>query len=253
MLLEQAAPFIPKGSRVVVIPDGPLHQLNLETLVVPAQHPHFWVEDAEVVIAPSRALAPFSIGPVTGTRMLLVGAREDMKGIPSRLPNLHTVELEGAKATAHAYLTSQPDQFALIHFAAQAVPVRENPLESAVLLRPSREDLGPGLDAKEILKMPIHADLVTVAGCPVPGGSIHVGEGLTGLAWAFLDAVAKDVIGALWDCDAQATSDIVSELYTGIGSGADPVTSLRQAKLKVIKQYPKPYDWGSLQIYSSAK
>src|SRR5205085_5013970 len=62
-LLAEIAPRIPKGSRVVVIPDGPLHRLNLETLPVPAPQPHYWIEDVELAVAPSLAVAASKPAP----------------------------------------------------------------------------------------------------------------------------------------------------------------------------------------------
>ena len=40
-----------------VVPDGPVHRLNLETLVAPSPQPHYWIEDAEVAVSPSIAIA----------------------------------------------------------------------------------------------------------------------------------------------------------------------------------------------------
>ena len=41
------------NANVVVVSDGPLSLLNFETLVVPGTEPHYWIEDANVVSAPS--------------------------------------------------------------------------------------------------------------------------------------------------------------------------------------------------------
>src|SRR5262249_10513745 len=42
-----------REGRYLIVPDGPLYALNFETLPVPANHPHFWIEDATIAVAPS--------------------------------------------------------------------------------------------------------------------------------------------------------------------------------------------------------
>ena len=53
VLVAPIAPHIRQGERLIVIPDGALHRLNLETLVAPSPHPHYWIEDVEMAVSPS--------------------------------------------------------------------------------------------------------------------------------------------------------------------------------------------------------
>jgi tetratricopeptide (TPR) repeat protein len=267
MLLEKAAPCIPPGSRVIVVPDGPLHQLNLETLVAPKPQPHYWLNDVEMVIAPSRALAPMFAGKssINGKKMLLIGAadysgtryprlrfaEEELNGIHAKLPQMEATTFEKAKATPQAYQASHPEQFAIIHFAAHAEANQEHPLQSAVLLSHSGDDYR--LYAQDIYRIPIRADLVTVSACRSAGARAFAGEGLIGFAWAFLASGARHVIGGLWDVDDESTAQLMSELYAGIAAGADPVAALRRAKLKLIQDYKKPYYWAPLQVYAASR
>ncbi len=75
-LLCGIAPYIPKGSRLIVIPDRPLHRLNLETMIAPTPSPHYWIEDVELAIAPSISIA--ASRPVAAAAhdpsLLLIGA-----------------------------------------------------------------------------------------------------------------------------------------------------------------------------------
>src|SRR5262249_50875070 len=53
-LIAPAERLIPRGSSVIVVPDGPLHWLNLETLpVYDDGDPRYVVEDLRLTIAPS--------------------------------------------------------------------------------------------------------------------------------------------------------------------------------------------------------
>ena len=60
--IAPAAPLLPRGTRVIVVPDGPLHQLSFESLPVytndgKGAKAHYWMEDAITAIAPSFATA----------------------------------------------------------------------------------------------------------------------------------------------------------------------------------------------------
>jgi CHAT domain-containing protein len=271
MLLKQAAGHIPRRSRVVVIPDGPLHELNLETLVVPGTSPHYWLEDVEVVIAPSVALAPPNVGDqpkVAGPKVLLIGApdytntkypqlkyaKDELRDIQSKFPHPQPTLVDWRKATPEAYFASRPEQFEMIHFAAHADADAEKPLDSAVIL-----SHGAGgeykLYARDIYhnKVPIHANLVTVSACKSAGATFYAGEGLIGFAWVFLASGARNVIAGLWDVDDESSAALMTSLYGGIAQGQDPVTALHNAKLKLMKTESKPYYWAPLEIYAAAK
>ena len=56
LLLAPIAKAAPGARRVVLVPDGCLHQVNLESLPVGSGRPHYWVEDVTVALAPSLAL-----------------------------------------------------------------------------------------------------------------------------------------------------------------------------------------------------
>ena len=48
LLIEPAAPMMRPNANIVVVTDRALSQLNFETLIVPAPHPHYWIEDATI-------------------------------------------------------------------------------------------------------------------------------------------------------------------------------------------------------------
>ena len=74
VLVAPAAALIRPNANVVVVSDGPLSLLNFETLVVPGSTPHYWIEDANVVSAPSLYLLA-SAKPVRANnrKLLLLG------------------------------------------------------------------------------------------------------------------------------------------------------------------------------------
>ena len=99
-----------------------------------------------------------------------------------------------------------PGQFSAIHFTAHAVANHKLPLDSAVLLS------GGKLYAREVMDIPLTADLVTVSACRGVGLRTYSGEGLVGFAWAFLRAGARHVIAGLWDVNDESTAALMDVL-----------------------------------------
>jgi CHAT domain-containing protein len=266
VLMAQIAPQIPKNSRVIVIPDGPLHRLNLETLVVPSPQPHYWVEDVELAVAPSITMAMLKVAPEQrrSESLLLIGAPdyagttyEPLKGadreirdIQARFPGAKSELRVGPKATPAAYRDANPDQFRLIHFAAHAEANRDQPLESVVVL--SHQADSYKLYARDVIEIPIHADLVTLSACHSAGTRTYAGEGLMGFAWAFLEAGAHAVVAGLWDASDDSTEPLMDRFYAGIAAGQDPVSAMHTAKLTLLKgeaKFHKPFFWAPFQVY----
>ena len=263
-LLKEIAPRIPHGTRVIVIPDGSLHRLNLETLPVPGPSPHYWLEDVEVAVAPSMTLLAGSAAPSASAPSLLVmgapvavasfpklpQADAEVAAIQNRFPDMSKAVFTGATATVSSYQNAQPGRFSLIHFAAHAEPNPESPLESAIVLSPEQGRYL--LKARDIVDSQLHADLVTISACRSAGARIYAGEGLIGLAWAFLEAGSRSVIAGLWDVNDGSSRLLMDQLYAGIAAGQPPAIALHNAKLALLggdPRFRKPYFWGPFQAY----
>lgn len=248
-----------RRGRVIVIPDGRINVLNLETLVV---RNHYWIEDVVLRNAPSLQLLgrePQAQKPVTS--VLLVGNAPRADPAYPALPNAgrevavvakrfrRAVVLDGAKATPTAYRNASPSTFDVLHFVAHGEATIANPFDSAVILGPDPN--GYKLFARDIIKQPITARLVTISSCYGAGRRTYVGEGLVGLAWAFVRAGAQQVIAAVWDVNDAATPDLMDTMYKSINAGRDPATALREAKLMLIHtKGMKPKYWAPFVIYS---
>jgi len=273
LLIAPAVKFIPKNSRVVVFPDGGLNSLNFETLIAPAANPldqpHYWIEDVTVVTSNSLALLSHSsaAGAPKAARVLMVGdalaASADFPPLPQAgkeiglLQNYfgpaERLELTGANATATRFFASQPEKFAYLHFATHGTASRLRPLESAVILSPDGDSYK--LYARDVLKHPLTAYLVTISACNGAGTKSYAGEGLVGLSWAFLRAGAHNVIAGLWEVSNASTPQLMDELYKGIHAGQDPATALRNAKLTLLHSdgnYRRPFYWAPFLLYSGS-
>jgi CHAT domain-containing protein/Tfp pilus assembly protein PilF len=272
MLVEPAMRLIAKNSRVIVLPDGSLYGLNFETLIVRNPKPHYWIEDATLTTASSLTLlasaanraAPkekslFMVGdavPPSADYPALPQAAAEMQGVEKYFPAAERMVLSGGQATPDAYLRSQPEQFAYLHFVTHGTASRARPLESAVVLSKEKDEDAFKLYARDIVNHKLSAYLVTISACNGAGTRAYSGEGLVGLSWAFLRAGAHNVIGALWEVsESSSTPQLMDKLYDGLSHGEDPASALRAAKLSLLHSdgvYKKPFYWAPFQLYAGS-
>ncbi|HEY2322181.1 MAG TPA: CHAT domain-containing protein [Thermoanaerobaculia bacterium] len=264
MLVAPAAKTLHGASRVAIIPDGVLAAFNFETLVVPSPR-RYWIEAMTIETAPSLELLAHAHNSGKPGRLLLVGnstppdrafpplafADEEMQRVKKHFGDAKV--LAGKQATPRAYLASAPESYAFIHFVAHGVATQQHPLDSAVVLAGDAE--GYKLYARDVIAHRVKARLVTISSCHGAGRRTYRGEGLVGLAWAFLGAGAHEVIAALWEVNDRATPDLMDSMYGAIQAGHDPVDALRTAKLKLLRSgtiYRKPFYWAPFVVYTGS-
>ncbi len=262
--LVAPAGVIANDARVLIVADGKLHELNFETLV---NGDHYWIEEAIIASASSLQLLAHAMPrAATNESILLVGdaptvdpayphlkhAWAEISGIKQHFANY--IVLHAAKATPRAYRDENPEAFKYLHFVAHGVASRQRPLESAVIL--GADESGYKLFARDILQKHLNARLVTISSCHGAGTRTYTGEGLVGLAWAFLAAGSENVIGALWEVNDTATPKLMEQLYVGLRNGADPAVALRNAKLELVRSESvqrKPSYWAPFVLYVGSR
>lgn len=268
-LIQPVEKVIPKNSRVVILGDGSLNKLNFETLIVPGPKLHYWIEDVTLLTANSLSLLSRTSvsAPPKSPNLLLVGdalaASPDFPPLPQAGKEAGLVEnyfsadrrtvLTGAQATASGFLSGKPEEFAYLHFATHGTASTMRPLESAVILSPEGDTYK--LYARDIVHHQMHAYLVIISACNGAGMRTYAGEGLIGLAWAFLRAGAHYVIAGLWEVSNASTPQLMDELYKGLSAGQDPPTALRDAKLTLVHDkgnYRRPFYWAPFQLYAGS-
>jgi CHAT domain-containing protein/Tfp pilus assembly protein PilF len=289
MLIAPAQALLKKDAKVFVIPDGSLNNLNFETLLVsgpklsssnpsepdlPASNPlepklHYWIEDVTIANASSlRILGAAHAARTKRNRdLLLVGnsvapndkypelskAGAQMESVARHFPAAEQKILAREQATPAAYLAGRPEQFSYIHFVAHGTASRLSPLDSAIVLsKGSAEDDSFKLYARDIIRHPLRADMVTISACYSSGERSYSGEGLVGLSWAFLRAGAHNVIAALWEATDASTERLMDKFYDELNKGAGPDAALRAAKLSLLRNsgFRNPFYWAPFQLYA---
>jgi len=269
MLIQPVESAIPKGARVIILPDGPLRSLNFESLPVYGANPHYWIEDATISVASSLSLlSHVSNGrPPNSPNLLLFGdpdpptkefprlgdAREEIRAVQDHFDEKSTTLFLKKDARASVYLSSDPGKYSYLHFATHGIASVTKPLESAIIL--TREGDSYKLYARDIVQHRLNAYLVSISACDGSGKRNFAGEGLIGLSWAFLRAGAHNVVAGLWETSTASTPPIFDRLYEGVTHGEDPATALRNAKLALVHAkgpHRRPFYWAPFQLYSGS-
>ncbi len=276
VLLSPAQGLIGDQGRVFIVADEGLHGLNFETLLAPGLTPgeqsHFWIEDATITTAASLSLlnGRSEQRPATPT-LLLIGdpayaAADDVGRLTHAADEVASVSghfapdrrrvITGGQASPESYGRSEPAKFSFVHFVAHGSASEINPLDSSLILSPLPGSADSNkLYARDILNQRIRAELVTISACNGAGARDYSGEGLVGLAWAFLRAGSHNVIASLWEISDASTPELMGHLYDALGSGSPPDQALRSAKLAMLHSegvFRKPLYWAPFLLYSGA-
>jgi CHAT domain-containing protein len=137
--------------------------------------------------------------------------------------------------------------YRFLHIATHGFINEEKPKLSGIIFtdknNPPAED--GILYSSEIYNLSLNADLVVLSACESGLGKIVKGEGLIGLTRGFIYSGAKNVLVSLWQVADKSTSELMIEFYKNILDGKNYSSSLREAKLKLIKDgiYSYPLEW----------
>ncbi|MCP4442703.1 MAG: CHAT domain-containing protein [Aureispira sp.] len=127
-------------------------------------------------------------------------------------------------------------KYGIIHLAMHGLLDIENPILSSLAFTENGDSVENNfLQAYEISKMELNAELVVLSACETGYGKFETGNGIASLARAFMYAGAPSLIVSLWQVNDQATSMIMQDLYKNLATGTNKAAALRQAKLDYIQ------------------
>ncbi len=143
-----------------------------------------------------------------------------------------------------------------IHISAHAVANREMPLLSTILLGASETDDG-NLTIREILKLRLNAELVTIAACEgarsfSPDPSMTTDIDRSALSDSFLSAGAKNVLASLAPASDQATSVLMKDFYSRLKTSRK-ATALANAQRNMLsgsagREFSHPRYWSNFVL-----
>ncbi|HEX7678856.1 MAG TPA: CHAT domain-containing protein [Thermoanaerobaculia bacterium] len=150
----------------------------------------------------------------------------------------------------------------IIHFATHGVLDDANPMYSHLLLARREGDREDGvLEAREMMKMHLSADLVVLSACDTARGGVHAGEGLIGMTWALFAAGCPAVVASEWRVGSATTEVLMVSFYRkwlrarAAGHPLTKAEALRQARLALLRdpRYHHPYYWSPFVLIGAAE
>jgi CHAT domain-containing protein len=275
LLIEPIRARLPRddGSLLTVIPHGPLFLLSFAALQNPAgeylveRHAiHYAPAGVVLQLAERHKLAPHPdaaqyllvADPRTppllpGGRPLppLPGTQREIRHVAELMPAARVTALVGAKATEDQ-VRRMAGRRSVIHFATHGVIRIDEPMESFLALdvpargatggrrSPARADATAEendgrLTVREIYDIDLNADLVVMSACRTGMGKVS-GDGVAGLARAFLYAGTPSVVATLWDVADEPAALLMPAFYRSLRHAPDKARALRTAQLRLLKE-----------------
>jgi CHAT domain-containing protein len=141
----------------------------------------------------------------------------------------------GMNASEKIFKEKAP-QYGIIHLAMHGVLDRRNQMLSGLVFTENGDSLENNyLQAYEISKMNLNANLVVLSACETGYGKFEEGNGIASLARAFMYAGTPSLIVSLWQVNDDATSYIMKTMYENLSKGMSKSAALSNAKLVYIK------------------
>lgn len=299
VLLGPARAQLRGQAQLVIVPDAALWELPFQALLLGER---FLLEEHAVSYAPSltalremrrtreqranqSATSLLAFGnpalpaaTLTQTELIyrdyvlapLPEAEREVKTLAQLYGTAHSKVFTGAQAR-EAFAKAEAGKHKFLHFATHGILNDASPLYSHLLL--AQTDTVPGqdqtglredglLEAREVLKLDLQAELVTLSACETARGNIGTGEGVIGLSWAFFVAGSPATLVSQWKVESSSTTKLMLNFYrqqqaTAAATGPTPTkaAALRQAALALLQmpQYKHPFYWAAFVLIGDAR
>src|SRR5204862_6097005 len=158
--------------------------------------------------------------------------------------------LIGGSARKSVFRLEGP-KYNIIHFATHGILDDVSPMYSRlVMARAENDPTDDGLlEAREIMRLNLHADLVVLSACQTARGRIGAGEGMIGMSWAFFVAGVPTMVASQWKVNSAATAKLMVNFHKRLKEQSpqsqSKAAALQQASLNLMKdpRYRHPYYW----------
>ena len=265
-VLAPLNPMLEGVERLTIIPDGPLHSIPFDALVSNGRpdsykQASFAIDRFQITIAPSlefvwnvsgkagRSLANARVLAVIGDAP---GANREAEGLQAAWGPDRTTLLRDTGATESA-VHRLGRVATILHFATHAAADDRDPLASHLRLAPEPSSDGY-LHIGEIASHRYSTRLVVLSACETQAGPSFAGEGLMGIARAFLASGAESVVATQWPIGA-ATAELMREFHSSLAKGMDVGRALHAAKimLRHDQKAASPFYWAGFVLVEGAR
>src|SRR5262245_3249423 len=287
LLIKPAAARLQGKTRLLIVPDGALWELPFQVLQTPQNR--YLIDDHTISYAPSltvlremikahrmkeaRSLAAprlLAMGnPALGDQSLtrtgfasmaefdpLPEAERQVRALARVYGPAHSQIYVGPAASEEQFKARAQD-YDILHLATHGILDDRSPMYSHLLLAPT-----PGatqedgvLEARELMKLELRADLAVLSACEAARG-----EGMIGLTWALFVAGAPTTVVSQWKVRSDSTAQLMIEFHrrlrsdpthpTGSARPNSVAEALRAAALKLKRdsRYQHPFHWAGFVV-----
>jgi CHAT domain-containing protein/tetratricopeptide (TPR) repeat protein len=203
---------------------------------------------------PRRADDPVLIAAREEPLARLVGSRQEAEAIAALLPpeDVH-LALDGDASL----LTLRRDEVRdarVLHLATHAI-VDDHRADRSRLVLSTHDAAGHPIDGEldvaGIAALGGNHELVVLSACRSALGREIRGEGLVGLAHAFLASGASGVVASLWPVEDGPTAVLMTEMYKGMlheGLTASAALAAAQRRIAADPRWSSPYYWAGFVV-----
>ncbi|MEM9770650.1 MAG: CHAT domain-containing tetratricopeptide repeat protein [Cyanobacteria bacterium P01_D01_bin.73] len=263
--IEASLPKTP-GSKVIIVPDRELGLIPFGALMDESNVPV--VERFSVSMVPSlKALTALNTRGATRIQSeqneLVIGNPAPMPQGLSSLPGAEQEAIAIAKlrrvspllgpAATEAVVKEEYTNAGWLHFATHGTfnDNGGNDLSSWLALAPLGDREDGLLSMGEVFNSKIRAEMVVLSACDTGQGRV-TGEGIVGLARAFLKAGSSSVVASLWKVPDESTALLMETFYKELATGKGKAESLREAIRTTRSQYPHPRHWAAFVLMGAS-
>jgi CHAT domain-containing protein len=154
--------------------------------------------------------------------------------------------LLGQNATESAFKGRELADYRVIHLATHAAADPQYPDRAALVLGIAPNSADDGLlQVREIMGLPLNAELVTLSACDTNLGTAEGEAGVVSLEQAFLIAGARAVVASLWNVEDTSTTALMKAFYAHLAQHEEKAVALTHAKRDMLERYgdASPYYW----------
>jgi CHAT domain-containing protein/Flp pilus assembly protein TadD len=187
----------------------------------------------------------------------LPATQKEMEDISQLIAPDRQVQYPGFAASYETALSSELNQYRIIHFATHGIFNNRSPNRSGILLSALDEkgELQRSLlSPADTFKMQLPAtDLVVLSACRTGFSNTVRQEALTGLTGGLMTAGADRVVVSLWSVEDDVTAELMARFYQNMlapHQDLSPAQALKAAQTSMWNepQWQAPYNWAAFTI-----
>ncbi len=285
LLLKPAQSQLQGKTALIIVPDGVLWNLPFQALQSMANH--YVLEDQSIFYAPSlrvlremisergkienrsqsqSTLLAFgnpAVSKQTAEGLRRLSPDEKLEPLPETEKQVTALAQLYGSSQSRVYTgsearedraKSEAGRYRILQFATHGVLNNRSPMYSFLVLSQaqtaSQED--GLLEAREMLGLDLHADLVVLSACETGRGKIGAGEGIIGMSWALFVAGSHAAVVSQWRVESASTTELMLEFHRNLKS-ATQMTKAKALQLAAVKlmregKYAHPFYWAGFVV-----